>query len=316
MFAGDYDIKGNVVGWSVSILLHALIILMFFMIQAKQKRIAGEYTLTEVTFIETIPDEEVPVPIEKPKTIMDVFKQVIPIKQDRPEVELAKPKEIKLEKPKMELEKSKSLELSKLDSPKLDPKKAKIDLSNEVGREKLSAAEVQKIETAKKQQKLSLADKGKKIDLAASNKPKSMLPRARPGISTIAKKDTALKPSKAKIEKPTAEPRETLKKDITIKKDRGPLLITGQIANRTVLKAVTPVYPRWAQQQGIEAEVAVFLTVLPDGTVKDDAYVRRSSGHSELDELALDAIKQFRFAPKGISGDETGIAIFRFQLTR
>ena len=79
--------------------------------------------------------------IKKPKKLFDIFKQVIPIKQ-KPQVELAKPKKLELEKPKLKLEKPKALTLNKADKPKLDPAMKKIDLSNEIGKKKLSAAQV------------------------------------------------------------------------------------------------------------------------------------------------------------------------------
>jgi len=83
-----------------------------------------------------------------------------------------------------------------------------------------------------------------------------------------------------------------------------------------VIRAAKPPYPLWAQEKGIQAEVFVNVTVKPDGTVKDNAYVQTSSGYGELDQLAIEAIMQFIFAPSAGSADETGVVVFRFQLER
>ena len=39
------------------------------------------------------------------------------------------------------------------------------------------------------------------------------------------------------------------------------------------------------------------FTVLPDGRVKDNMYLEQTSVHRDLNQMALEAIKQFRFAP-------------------
>jgi len=81
------------------------------------------------------------------------------------------------------------------------------------------------------------------------------------------------------------------------------------------MKAVKPPYPRWAQEQNVQAEVSVYMTVRSDGSVKENAYVQSGSGYPELDQLALEAAKQFIFAPKA-GPEETGVAVFRFMLER
>ena len=75
------------------------------------------------------------------------------------------------------------------------------------------------------------------------------------------------------------------------------MTISGQIAGRKILKSVTPQYTARARQKGWEGVVAVHFTVLADGRVKDNTYFQQSSVHRDLNQMALEAIKQFRFAP-------------------
>jgi TonB family protein len=170
------------------------------------------------------------------------------------------------------------------------------------------------VELSQKQDRSLATAPQSKLSLNQKPSMSSFLPSARPGISTMKSSQPVLKPETVKTEKPvaTAVP---VKEKIEIKQNSA-LLITGQIANRRVLRAAKPPYPRWAQEQGIQAEVFIFITVRTDGTVKDNAYVQTSSGYPELDQLAMDAVQQFQFASTAGSGDETGTVVFRFQLQR
>lgn len=55
-----------------------------------------------------------------------------------------------------------------------------------------------------------------------------------------------------------------------------------------------PAYPAAAAARGEEGTVVLRLTVAPDGTVQD-AEVKTSSGHAELDRAALDAAQSWTF---------------------
>ncbi len=75
------------------------------------------------------------------------------------------------------------------------------------------------------------------------------------------------------------------------------MTISGQIQGRKILSSVTPVYPDEARRHGWEGVVAVHFTVLADGRVKDNMYFEQSSVHRDLNRSAMEALKQFRFAP-------------------
>jgi len=76
-------------------------------------------------------------------------------------------------------------------------------------------------------------------------------------------------------------------------------------------EAPTPKYPRLARARGWEGVVEVRITVAADGSVTD-AQVETSSGHTLLDDSALEAVRQWRFKP-GLVG---GIAAERVVLHR
>jgi TonB family protein len=74
--------------------------------------------------------------------------------------------------------------------------------------------------------------------------------------------------------------------------------IEGQLAGRTILRQVKPIYPDWAQKQGIEATVKYQIIVLPNGLVKEDEIeLEQTSGYQDLDRAVYDALIQWEFAP-------------------
>ena len=62
------------------------------------------------------------------------------------------------------------------------------------------------------------------------------------------------------------------------------------------LESAHPQYPRRAREMGWQGTVVLRVEVNPDGTVGVIS-VRRTSGYPSLDEAALTAVKEWRFAP-------------------
>ena len=315
MFASDYDRKGVTGSFIFAFTLELVLFLLFLGYRHQQK--LQDYKLTEITMLEEVPDEKKPLEIEKPKKMMDIFKQLIPIKQNQ-QIELAKPKALDMKKPEMDLKKPQALSLDKEKLDALKPNMKTLDLDNEIGRKKISPAMIQ-------QQKLALENQNKlaaapsRLNLSASApKSNSFLPMARPAISTDASRaGSGLKTMAPKLDKPTPEPKKQAEENVVIKKEKGTaLLITGQLSGRAILRKTAPRYPRWAEEQGVEAQVAVNFTVRADGSVKDNLYIEKTSGYPELDDLAKEALQQFQFAPLSTSEDQTGTAIFVFKLSR
>jgi TonB family protein len=320
MFANDFDRGGVTKSYLFSITVHLLIIFLIFFYQQKQKSKLADYTLTEITMIQEIPDQPKPiqpVQIEKPKSMMDILKQVIPIKQNA-QIEIAKPKSLDIEKPKLEMQKPEALSLDKTKLEDLKPAAKAIDLDNEIGQKKISPAMVQAQIDLQKKQALASAP-STKIDLGTQTKKSSILPAANPGgisLSSNRGTQTGIKQSSFKLGKPTPEPKKSLATENIVIEKQQALLIQGDIAGRQILVAKKPPYPRWAQEQGLEATVTIYFVVRSDGTVKDNLIVERSSNYPELDNLAKEALLQFKFAPIPGSDDQSGYATFRFMLER
>lgn len=62
------------------------------------------------------------------------------------------------------------------------------------------------------------------------------------------------------------------------------------------LESARPPYPRRAREMGWQGTVVLRVEVNPDGTV-EEVSVRRTSGYPSLDESALTAVQEWRFAP-------------------
>jgi len=99
---------------------------------------------------------------------------------------------------------------------------------------------------------------------------------------------------------------------------RDAFAIFGKIRNRKILRLKMPKYPAWAEEQGIEASATIRIGVLPEGIVDESSvFVEATSGYTDLDNLAIEAAKQFIFAPLSTSKQqniEYGSIRFVFQL--
>jgi TonB family protein len=75
--------------------------------------------------------------------------------------------------------------------------------------------------------------------------------------------------------------------------------IGGQIKAPTKIKDVTPVYPPLAKSARVSGVVTIEATIGPDGKVIDAKVVRSVP---LLDEAALDAVRQWEYAPTLLNG--------------
>lgn len=122
-------------------------------------------------------------------------------------------------------------------------------------------------------------------------------------------------PAKLKYEKLKANPLG----DDKWGKSKGPFSMEGPLKYRKILKMNLPPYPRWLEEQGMEAMVSIRLWVDPKGRVKENMYLEQASGFAELDQLAKEALKQFVFVqmPETVTQeDEWGVATFKFELKK
>jgi TonB family protein len=94
--------------------------------------------------------------------------------------------------------------------------------------------------------------------------------------------------------------------------------IAGPLQNRPISYKVIPEYPAWAEEQGIMGSVRLYFTVDSSGNVRSNIRVTKTTGYPALDQLGIDALKQWKFAPLGGGEEETGqwgIITFNFSLS-
>lgn len=90
--------------------------------------------------------------------------------------------------------------------------------------------------------------------------------------------------------------------------------ITGPLKDRKIEKQVAPEYPDWALAQGVSGSVVLEFTVDVNGYVKNTIVVRRSTGYPKLDDTAIKALLQWKFAPLGENREEIGQITFNYSL--
>ncbi len=92
--------------------------------------------------------------------------------------------------------------------------------------------------------------------------------------------------------------------------------IEGPLKNRRVVAYDIPEFPKWARDQGVlEAEVSIKFWVDKDGNVlENDMRIENTSGFGQLDHLAMDSLKNWKFAPVLEDARQWGVITFRFVL--
>jgi TonB family protein len=90
--------------------------------------------------------------------------------------------------------------------------------------------------------------------------------------------------------------------------------IIGPVADRAVLSYQVPDYPEWAKREGIEGSVTLYFFVLPDGRVKENVLVERTSGFADFDDGAVKALLTWRFAALPGGSEQWGRITFNYRL--
>ena len=78
-----------------------------------------------------------------------------------------------------------------------------------------------------------------------------------------------------------------------------PQRIGGDVAAANLIKQVNPVYPPLARSARVTGVVLLQATISTEGTIKD---LRVISGHTLLQEAAIEAVKQWRYKPQLLNG--------------
>ena len=95
--------------------------------------------------------------------------------------------------------------------------------------------------------------------------------------------------------------------------------LIGPLQGRGIIASYMPKYPEWMKEKGIEADAAIRFFVAPNGTVKDEMSIERTSGYPDLDKIVMAVLKTWQFEPLAKSAkqdDQWGVVTFRFKLAR
>jgi TonB family protein len=120
------------------------------------------------------------------------------------------------------------------------------------------------------------------------------------------------KPQQVEAAPEPAEPSES-----TARRTLAGASLSGPVADRPLVSYSTPVYPKWAKREGVEGAVTIYFVVLPDGQVKKNAVVEKTSGFEDFDSNAVDALLSWRFEPLGANriGEQWGRITFHYRLS-
>ncbi|MBM3313722.1 energy transducer TonB [candidate division WOR-3 bacterium] len=94
--------------------------------------------------------------------------------------------------------------------------------------------------------------------------------------------------------------------------------VAGPISQREIIRKIVPRYPKWALDRRISGTVVVRIWVQPNGRVKGAPTVESSSGYPDLDQVVVDALRGWEFAPLGAgvkTEDQWGVITFKFMLS-
>jgi TonB family protein len=91
--------------------------------------------------------------------------------------------------------------------------------------------------------------------------------------------------------------------------------LVGPVADRAVTHYKVPDYPDWAKRDGTEGSVTLYFFVLPDGHVKENVLVERTSGFSDFDNRAVAALLQWQFVALPLTNEQWGRITFNYRLS-
>jgi len=97
---------------------------------------------------------------------------------------------------------------------------------------------------------------------------------------------------------------------------KSPYEISGPLSGRKIVRQVIPPYPDWARDKGLIASVSLRFRVFQSGEVKPSIEEVRSSGYQQLNEVAKQALLQWRFEPlrpDQYGVEQWGIITFKFR---
>jgi len=289
-----------------SIALHACLLLWLLL---AQKITPEEVGITEITWIDPVAELQ---PAELPPVMAKA----------EPAPRLVVPKETPSVHEKQErFERSNPISTV---APKPQEREATVDKFSE----RLATLQDRKTDEPKKISSLSTPTPSGRPQLAGvddQKKPRRQVDLSRQGTPT--KTPVALKRSPVNVQKSSVmmatipdtdvAPTKMKETDTTAQRDLAGALLTGPVADRPLLKFSKPAYPEWAKDEAVEGSVTIYFVVLPDGRIKENIMIQKTSGFSDFDDNAINALRTWRFEPLkgGATGEQWGTITFHYRLT-
>jgi TonB family protein len=302
-------------GASISILIHAFIIFIYFGFSSLEKK--EVYEIQEINFVDLTEK------IEKP-----VIKQKLVKVKPKKESEDAKPQPLVAANVENEHPSGPSSGFS-LDKKRLDMvrKQAPINLVQDKGiaNGAVNANDLLKITRAKgtrDDQKIAepLAiniSKEEKLVLASNVKSGNPFPfddRSDPQIQLNGKMlGQSSSPKALPLQSQSTMPKSS-EEDLSQPKQTI-TTITGPLADRQILQKKIPSFPLWAKRKGVGATIALRFTVMENGVVKENIVIERTSGSVDWDHVVIAALREWKFRELNQTGtrqDQTGVITFHF----
>jgi TonB family protein len=85
----------------------------------------------------------------------------------------------------------------------------------------------------------------------------------------------------------------------------GPVRVHSTIQQAKLLRKIAPQYPRPARDVRVQGTVQLNAIIATDGTIRS---IKLISGHPFLAKAAIDAVKQWRYAPTLLNGEPVEVA--------
>lgn len=286
----------------VSAGVHALLLLWLLV---HHTVVAPEEGLTEISWVEVPPPVPAAPPVA-PKKTKTAPAQEVAVVPSRPEPVRPKPRELKratLTRASKVTTTSDDAISNRLTSLQRDSKETETSISQMVPPPRVGTP--------------SLAGVAPDAPQAApSNMQREDTPRAAPttlsraperAVQTAAVVPTAV----PEVDSPSAA---TLENSSAHRELAGAQL-AGPVADRKLLSHTSPVYPDWAKSEAVEASVTLYFLVLPDGRVKENVLVDKTSGFGDFDDNAVAALLTWRFEAISSTREQWGKITFNFRLT-
>jgi len=293
-------------GWMGSIAIHALVIALIFMYP---RLVVQDAALTEFTWLEESGTVEEPVEITAPP------------------VQAAAEKPVVEEQPRPQPTSPDRFERVEAEEAEVEPKPQSLTARDDRMSDRLAALRDNRpniaVETPQNTSLLKAqpteAPKSSAADKRALVR-ESGTPRVAP---TELKRDRGLSrtPSLATVKStPQNVKRDAIippNADLTVRRTLSGAALAGPAADRPIRKYIMPQYPEWAKKEGVEGSVTLGFVVMPNGRIKTNVMVHRTSGYEDFDRRAQEALRLWRFeslAP-GSSEEQWGSITMHFRLT-